>query len=128
MLAYLIRRLFAVVVMLMVVTLVTFGIFFLFPKMTGTDPALYFVGKQPTPPPSRASGRSWAWTTRSWSSSASSSRAWSSGRDYANGADVTHCAAPCFGYSFKTEQEVWPLLLDGCRSPSRSPPAPSCSG
>ena len=34
------------------------------------------------------------------------------GRDYANGADVTHCAAPCFGYSFKTEQPVWPLLTD----------------
>ncbi len=34
------------------------------------------------------------------------------GRTYANGTDVTQCAAPCFGYSFKTEQEVWPLLLD----------------
>jgi peptide/nickel transport system permease protein len=33
------------------------------------------------------------------------------GRDYKNGNDVTHCPAPCLGYSFKTNQEVWPLLL-----------------
>ena len=32
------------------------------------------------------------------------------GRDYNSGPDVTHCSAPCFGYSFRTEQEVWPLL------------------
>ncbi|MFD6985794.1 ABC transporter permease, partial [Streptomyces sp. NPDC059956] len=41
MLAYLIRRIFAVIVMLLVISLVTFGIFFLFPKLVGTDPALY---------------------------------------------------------------------------------------
>jgi peptide/nickel transport system permease protein len=33
------------------------------------------------------------------------------GRHYANGPDVQHCPAPCLGYSFKTNQEVWPLLL-----------------
>jgi peptide/nickel transport system permease protein len=32
------------------------------------------------------------------------------GRDYTNGPDVTNCPAPCLGYSFKTNQEVWPLL------------------
>lgn len=25
---------------------------------------------------------------------------------------MTHCAAPCFGYSFKTEQSVWPVLTE----------------
>ena len=34
------------------------------------------------------------------------------GREYANGPDVTQCPAPCLGYSFKTDQEVAPLLLD----------------
>ena len=34
------------------------------------------------------------------------------GRDYDAGPDVTHCSAPCLGYSFVTDQEVWPLLLD----------------
>ena len=30
------------------------------------------------------------------------------GRDYAGGGDITHCSAPCFGYSFRTEQAIWP--------------------
>ncbi len=34
------------------------------------------------------------------------------GRTYAAGGDVTHCSAPCFGYSFRTEQSVWPALTE----------------
>lgn len=34
------------------------------------------------------------------------------GRTYSGGGDVTHCAAPCFGYSFRSEQAVWPVLTD----------------
>ncbi|GAA3043964.1 hypothetical protein GCM10020000_24260 [Streptomyces olivoverticillatus] len=49
MFAYIVRRLFAVIVMLLVVTLVTFGIFFAIPKFTGTDPATLYVGKQADP-------------------------------------------------------------------------------
>jgi peptide/nickel transport system permease protein len=28
------------------------------------------------------------------------------------GGDVIHCSAPCFGYSFRSEQAVWPVLTD----------------
>ncbi len=34
------------------------------------------------------------------------------GRTYSGGGDVTHCAAPCFGYSFRSEQAVWPVLTE----------------
>jgi peptide/nickel transport system permease protein len=34
------------------------------------------------------------------------------GRDFDSGPSVTHCPAPCFGYSFRTDQAVWPLLKD----------------
>ena len=46
MIPYLIRRLAWVVVVVLAVTLLTFGIFFLLPS---TDPAVAFAGKQPTP-------------------------------------------------------------------------------
>ena len=46
MLTYLIRRLFAVAVMLVVIILAVFCIFFLIPKWAGIDPATMFVGKQ----------------------------------------------------------------------------------
>ncbi|RAY17100.1 ABC transporter permease [Actinomadura craniellae] len=34
------------------------------------------------------------------------------GRDYSAGPDVDHCAAPCLGYSFQTDQPVTTMLLD----------------
>jgi len=46
---YIIRRLILVVVLLWIVSMVTFGIFFLIPKATGTNPAVLFAGKAPTP-------------------------------------------------------------------------------
>ena len=112
MLAYLVRRLAAVVVMLLVVTLVTFGIFFLVPKLTGGDPAALFAGRQADPAAIAGIRRKLGLDAPVIVQYARFIWGLVAGRDYANGADVTHCAAPCFGYSFKTEQPVWPLLTD----------------
>jgi peptide/nickel transport system permease protein len=111
-LAYLIRRLFAVIVMMLVITLVTFGIFFLIPKWVGVDPATYFIGKQGDPASlegiRQKMGLSDPILVQFWHFV----RGLFVGRDYSNGSDVTHCPAPCFGYSFRTEQEIWPVLTD----------------
>ncbi|MCQ4046607.1 ABC transporter permease [Streptantibioticus rubrisoli] len=112
MLAYLVRRLVAVVVMLLVVTLVTFGIFFLVPKLTGGDPAALFAGRQADPAAIAGIRRKLGLDAPVIVQYARFIWGLVAGRDYASGADVTHCAAPCFGYSFKTEQPVWPLLID----------------
>ena len=112
MLAYVIRRLFAVVMMLLVVTLTTFAIFFVIPKWAGSDPALLFVGKQADPAAIEGI------RTKLGLSDPLLLQFWHFveglfvGRDYANGSDVTHCPQPCFGYSFRTEQAVWPQLTD----------------
>ncbi|HEX3004388.1 MAG TPA: ABC transporter permease, partial [Angustibacter sp.] len=34
------------------------------------------------------------------------------GADYQFGPTKEHCPAPCFGYSFKNHQPVWPLLMN----------------
>ncbi|WP_373287070.1 ABC transporter permease [Wenjunlia tyrosinilytica] len=100
----------AVVVMLLIVTLATFAIFFMIPKLTGTDPALLFVGKQADPAAIEGirekMGLSDPVLVQFWKFV----EGLVAGRDYANGVDVTHCPAPCFGYSFRNEQEVWPVL------------------
>lgn len=98
--------------MLLVISLVTFGIFFLFPKMIGTDPALYFVGKQSDPAAIEGIRQKMGLDDPILVQFGKFVVGLVAGRTYANGSDVTQCAAPCFGYSFKTEQEVWPLLLD----------------
>ncbi|WP_328562810.1 ABC transporter permease [Streptomyces coelicoflavus] len=112
MLAYLIRRLFAAAVMLVVIILVVFCIFFLVPKWAGVDIALNFVGKQADPAAVEGVreklGLGDPVLVQAWEFF----KGIFAGRTYAAGGDVTHCAAPCFGYSFKTEQSVWPVLTE----------------
>jgi peptide/nickel transport system permease protein len=81
------------------------------PKITGSDPALLYIGK--TSDAASIEGI----RTKMGLNDPIPVQYWNFlkglvvGRDYANGPDVTHCPAPCLGYSFKTDQEVTPLLL-----------------
>jgi peptide/nickel transport system permease protein len=111
-LAYLIRRLINAVVTLLVVTLVTFAVFFLVPKATGSDPALLYIGKQADPVAVEGIRTKLGLNDPVIVQYGKFLKGLVVGRDYASGADVTHCSAPCLGYSFKTNQEVWPLLID----------------
>lgn len=112
MVAYVIRRLFSAVATLFVVTLVTFGIFFMIPKMTGSDPAALFTGKLADERAIEGIRIKLGLDQPLWVQYGRFVKGIFLGRDYNNGPDITHCAAPCFGYSFRTDQEVWPLLMD----------------
>ncbi|MBK3573549.1 ABC transporter permease [Streptomyces sp. MBT65] len=112
MLAYLIRRLFAAAVMLVVIVMVVFGIFFLVPKWAGVDIAASFVGKQADPASVEAVREKLGLSDPIYSQVWEFFKGIFAGRTYSGGGDVTHCAAPCFGYSFRSEQAVWPVLTD----------------
>jgi peptide/nickel transport system permease protein len=111
-LAYLIRRLFNAVVTLIVVTFVTFCVFFLVPKATGSDPALLYIGKQADPVAIEGIRTKLGLNDPILVQYGKFLSGLVVGRDYTNGTEVTHCDAPCLGYSFKTNQEVWPLLTE----------------
>ncbi|MFG2503417.1 ABC transporter permease [Streptomyces sp. NPDC048441] len=112
MLAYLIRRLIAVVVMVLVVLLATFTVFYMLPKWAGQDIAVLFAGKSSGAEQLAGIriklGLDDPLLVQFWDFV----KGIPMGRDYANGADVTHCPAPCFGYSFRTEAPVWETLKD----------------
>jgi peptide/nickel transport system permease protein len=110
-LAYLIRRLINSVLTLLVVTLVTFGIFFAVPKITGSDPALLYIGKTADAASIEGIRTKMGLGDPILVQYGKFLKGLVAGRDYANGSDVQHCPAPCLGYSFKTDQEVTPLLL-----------------
>ncbi|MFI7011391.1 ABC transporter permease [Streptomyces sp. NPDC050145] len=112
MLAYLIRRLFAAAVMLVVIVMVVFCIFFLVPKWAGADIALNFVGKQADPAAIEGVRQKLGLGDPIYSQVWEFFKGIFVGRTYSGGGDVTECAAPCFGYSFRTEQAVWPVLTD----------------
>ncbi|MFS8201894.1 ABC transporter permease [Streptomyces sp. CWNU-52B] len=112
MLAYLIRRLFAAAVMLVVIILVVFGIFFLVPRWAGVDPATMFVGKQADPAAIEAVRQKLGLADPIFFQVWEFFKGLFVGRTYSGGGDVTECAAPCFGYSFRSEQAIWPVLTD----------------
>jgi peptide/nickel transport system permease protein len=111
-LVYLIRRLVNVVAMLLVVSAVTFGIFFMVPKLTGSDPALLYVGKIADKAAVEGIRHKMGLDKPILEQYFLFLKGLFAGRDYSTGVDVTHCSAPCFGYSFKTDREVWPELLN----------------
>jgi peptide/nickel transport system permease protein len=111
-LVYLIRRLVNVAVLLLVVSAITFGIFFMVPKLTGSDPALLYVGKIADKAAVEGIRHKMGLDKPIIEQYFLFLKGIFVGRDYSQGTEVTHCGAPCFGYSFKTEQEVWPLLMN----------------
>jgi peptide/nickel transport system permease protein len=109
--AYIVRRLVNVVVTLLVVSLVTFGIFFLVPKLTGSDPALLYIGKTADKLAVEGIRHKMGFDQPIQVQYWRFVKGLFVGRDYQSGPDITHCPAPCLGYSFKNDQEVWPTLL-----------------
>jgi peptide/nickel transport system permease protein len=115
MLAYLVRRAFIAVLLLLGVAAVTFVVFYVVPEWGGRTTAQLagqFAGRDPTPQELTAVehrlGLDQSLTVQFWHYL----KALVVGADYADGAGSIHCAAPCFGYSFRDNLQVLPLILD----------------
>jgi peptide/nickel transport system permease protein len=113
--AYIIRRLLAAAGTLFVVSVLTFGIFYMFPRLAGATPetlASRYVGRSATAETVKATANALGFydpvTVQYWH--------WAKGifvgADYNLGTGVEHCPAPCLGYSFISRTPVWPDLLD----------------
>jgi peptide/nickel transport system permease protein len=113
--AYILRRLLWAVVMLFVLSVVTFAIFYLVPRLGGATPetlAARYVGRAATAETVHLTAERlglldpvpvqyWHWL-----------RGVFVGAEYDYGQGTEHCPAPCLGYSFITRQPVGPELLD----------------
>ncbi|WP_035797854.1 ABC transporter permease [Kitasatospora mediocidica] len=113
MLAYIIRRTLAALVLLLVVSAVTFGIFFLLPRLAGetTDQlAAQYIGKNPTPDAIIAVKRNLGFDQPLYIQYGRFLKTLVAGANYKFGPDPVTCHVPCFGYSFKNHLEVWPEI------------------
>jgi peptide/nickel transport system permease protein len=114
MIGYIIRRLGAAVILLLIVTMATFAIFFWVPRLAGetTDQlATQYVGRDPTPEAVQAVKVKLGLDKPMVVQYGHFVKAIVAGEHYDNGADVTYCPPPCFGYSFRNQQPVWPQLV-----------------
>lgn len=112
---FLIRRLLAAIALLIIVSMVTFAIFFLVPRLTGAssaDLASRYVGKTAGPQAIHEVeirlGLNKPLVIQYWDFV----RGIVVGAHYDFGPSKVYCAPPCFGYSFVNQTPVWPDLLD----------------
>ncbi|HEX5404164.1 MAG TPA: ABC transporter permease [Pseudonocardiaceae bacterium] len=115
MIAFIIRRLFSAVLMLIVVSMATFAVFFLVPRLAGqtTDQlAAQYVGRNPNPAQIHAMEVKLGLDQPVYVQYGHFLKGIVAGADYDSGPDISHCPAPCFGFSFKNQQPVWPQMLD----------------
>ncbi|MGW7573176.1 ABC transporter permease [Streptomyces sp. NPDC054765] len=113
MFSYIIRRLISAVILLLIVSAVTFGIFFLLPKIAGqtTDQlAQQYIGKAPTPADIAAVKKNLGFDKPVYEQYWDFLKGIFVGTDYKFGPEAARCHVPCFGYSFKTHIEVWPEI------------------
>jgi len=112
---YVIRRLIGAVVMLFVVSVLTFAIFFLVPRLGGAtsdDLASRYVGKTANQAEIHAMAEKLGFTQPLYVQYARFARGIFVGSDYNTGPTTVHCPAPCFGYSFINQNPVWPDLMN----------------
>ncbi|MGW1891010.1 ABC transporter permease [Streptomyces sp. NPDC002004] len=113
--AYIIRRVFGAVVLLLIVSAVTFAIFFLVPRLAGQSMdqlAAQYVGKDANPASIAAVKKNLGFDQPLYTQYWHFIKQIFTGADYKFGPDATHCDAPCFGYSFKSHIEVWPQITE----------------
>lgn len=114
MIPFIARRLLITVFLLLVVSLITFAIFFLVPRLAGQSTfqlASQYVGRNPSPAAVHAVERKLGFDQPLIVQYGRFVRGIVLGAHYDSGTDKTYCPPPCFGYSFRNQQPVWPMLM-----------------
>ncbi len=113
--AYVIRRLIAAVMLLVLVSIITFSIFYLVPRWAGATPetlATRYVGRTATADTVKLTAERLGFYDPFYKQYAGWAKTVVAGGEFDMGAQKVQCPAPCLGYSFITRQPVWPDLLD----------------
>jgi peptide/nickel transport system permease protein len=102
------------VFLLLLVSAITFAIFFLVPRLAGQTAyqlAAQYVGRNPTPDAIRAVEIKLGLNDPLYLQYGRFVKGIVLGVHYNNGPDVSYCPFPCFGYSFRNQEPVWPQLI-----------------
>jgi peptide/nickel transport system permease protein len=112
--AFIIRRLFTTIFLLLVVSLITFAIFFLIPRLAGQNAyelATQYVGRNPTRAAILQVEDKLGLNAPLYLQYGRFVKAIVVGTHYNSGSSTTYCPPPCFGYSFRSQQPVWPQMV-----------------
>jgi peptide/nickel transport system permease protein len=111
---FIVRRLIATVFLLIVVSMVTYAIFFLIPRIAGQTTyqlATEYVGRNPTRAAVLQIEQKLGINDPIYVQYGRFLRGLVFGAHYNAGTSSTYCPPPCFGYSFKSQLPVWPQMV-----------------
>ena len=114
MVTFIIRRLIGTVFLLIVVSMITFAIFFLIPRLAGQTTlqlAAQYVGRNPTKQAILQVEQQLGLADPLYLQYGRFLKAIVFGTHYRAGPEVTYCPPPCFGYSFRSQLPVWPQMV-----------------
>ena len=114
MIFFIIRRLIMTVFLLILVSMITFAIFFLVPRLAGQTSyqlAAQYVGRNPIPSEIKAVEVKLGLNAPLYLQYGRYIKGVVFGVHYSDGTDVSYCPFPCFGYSFRNQEPVWPQLI-----------------
>ncbi len=112
---YIIRRVIGALLTLVVVSMITFSIFFVVPRLSGATPESFasrYVGRTANAEQVRVAAEKLGLTDPIYVQYGRWAKAIVVGTDYDYGPGVERCPAPCFGYSFIGRNPVWPDLMN----------------
>jgi len=112
---YIIRRVIAAVALLFVVSVITFSIFYLVPRLAGASAeslATRYVGRAATADTVKLTAERLGFNDPIYIQYANWAKGIVVGDEFDMGSQMAECPAPCLGYSFLTRQAVFPELLD----------------
>jgi peptide/nickel transport system permease protein len=112
---YILRRLIGAVVMLAIVSMATFAIFFLVPRLAGATPegmASRYVGRTASDETAKLAAERLGFYDPLVVQYGRYVKSIVAGAEYDYGTGVEQCPPPCLGYSFITRQPVFPDLMD----------------
>ncbi|QPZ38064.1 ABC transporter permease [Paramicrobacterium chengjingii] len=107
MLFYILKRVLAGIVVLFLITVFTYTVFF----VLSPDPAYMICGKTCTPDRIADIHEQLGLDRPFWEQVWVFISGLFIGRDYGEGVNAVHCAAPCLGYSFQTSQSVLDMII-----------------
>jgi peptide/nickel transport system permease protein len=114
MITFIVRRLIAAVFLLIIVSMVIFAIFFWLPRLGGQTTyglATQYVGRNPTREAVLQVEHQLGLNQPLWVQYWHYLRAIFIGEHYSSGPNTVYCPPPCFGYSFRSQQPVWPQMM-----------------
>ena len=114
MVTFIIRRLIGTIFLLIVVSMITFAIFFLLPRLAGQTTyqlATQYVGRNPTKQAVLQVEQQLGLDSPLYLQFGRFIRGIVLGAHYNSSSGNTYCPPPCFGYSFRSQQPVWPQMV-----------------